>query len=141
MSNFHGPLTFHAQQQHLLSQSGNHQTTLDAFITNLTTTHSSFHQQGHQLILGGNFNDNLTSPTSIFAPILQKFNLVDLYQKCSGDIESSTYSRGCQRLDYILVSASLLSSISATGMLPYDLIILSNHQGLYINLRTSIAFG
>lgn len=46
----------------------------------------------------------------------------------------STYSRGTNRIDFLLVSTRLLTSVLRTGILPYNTPFLSDHRACYIDL-------
>jgi len=52
-----------------------------------------------------------------------------------------TYNRGKKHIDLILASASLLSSITRSGILPYNSIFQGDHRPCYIDLDASLAFG
>jgi hypothetical protein len=52
----------------------------------------------------------------------------------------STYSRGNSRIDYILLSHSLLPAVLRSGILPYDSVFISDHRPCYIDLDASTLF-
>jgi len=51
-----------------------------------------------------------------------------------------TYSRGKDRIDYILVSTGLLPSVLRTGIFPYDHIFITDHRPCYIDFDSKILF-
>ncbi len=51
-----------------------------------------------------------------------------------------TYSRGKKRLDYILVSGSILTSVLKSGILPYNSIFHSDHRACYIDIDPELLF-
>ncbi len=51
-----------------------------------------------------------------------------------------TYNRGKKRIDYILVSSSLLSAVTRSGILPYNAIFQGDHRPCFIDIDVSKAF-
>ena len=51
-----------------------------------------------------------------------------------------TYQRGTKRLDYVLVSPSLLPHIRAAGYDPFGYRISSDHRGMYLDFETEALF-
>lgn len=51
-----------------------------------------------------------------------------------------TYSRGSQRIDYILVSGSLLPAITRSGLLPFDSVFLSDHRPCFLDFDGRVLF-
>lgn len=51
-----------------------------------------------------------------------------------------TYSRGKDRIDYILISTGLLPSVIRTGIFPYDQIFIADHRPCYIDFDSAILF-
>ena len=53
----------------------------------------------------------------------------------------TTYQRGNQVNDYILADQNVLQCVKTSGYEPFNIHILSNHRGLFINVSTSQCFG
>jgi hypothetical protein len=51
-----------------------------------------------------------------------------------------TYSRGNNRIDYILISNHLLPAVEHTGILPFDSVLLSDHRPSYVDFKASVLF-
>jgi len=51
-----------------------------------------------------------------------------------------TYSRGKERIDYILISTGLLPSVIRSGIFPYDQIFLADHHPCYVDLDSTLLF-
>ena len=58
-----------------------------------------------------------------------------------GITEFTTYQWGTKVIDYILVDADVARCIQSIGYEPFGIHILSDHQGLFIDLRTAQCFG
>jgi hypothetical protein len=55
--------------------------------------------------------------------------------------EPATYIRGSKRIDYFLISESLIPSVIAVGYDPFNFRLLTDHRGMYLDLHTATAFG
>jgi len=53
----------------------------------------------------------------------------------------ATYSRGSSRIDYILISTSLLEAVQRSGILPYHTVFISDHRGCYVDFDAAALFG
>ena len=51
------------------------------------------------------------------------------------ELEPNTYSRGSGRIDFTLCSKTLLPFISNAGILPFGMIVFSDHWGLFIDIN------
>jgi endonuclease/exonuclease/phosphatase family metal-dependent hydrolase len=68
-----------------------------------------------QIILAGDFNESLDAGTSNMSKICQDIGLSDVFSIRHPDIpEPATYIRGSRRIDYFLVSATVLASVETT---------------------------
>jgi hypothetical protein len=73
--------------------------------------------------------------------LLKTCNLVDIMGKQHLERPfPPTYSRGKKRLDYILISNSLVSTVINSGLLPYNAIFLSDHRSCYIDINPELLF-
>jgi hypothetical protein len=52
----------------------------------------------------------------------------------------STYSRGENRIDYVLVSSCLQQAVLRTSIMPFDSVFISDHRPTYVDLDASIMF-
>ena len=93
------------------------------------------------IILAGDFNDDITAPDSGMQSLASQCGLVDLFSTRLGSpMFPITYQRGNKRLDYVLLSPSLLSTVQAAGYDPFGYRIPSDHRGMFIDLRTDQLF-
>jgi hypothetical protein len=56
-------------------------------------------------------------------------------------LEPATYNRGHCHLDYILCSAPLLPTVTACGILPFDVLSSSDHRTVFVDFDTKLLFG
>jgi exonuclease III len=141
-SNLSGPTTAHTQQVLQLKQIGFPEQNprrqfcdaLDRFLTDKIDA-------GHQIILGGDFNDEIGSTMQGFTYIVAKHNLTDVLRVQLGTTdEPATYARGSKRLDYVFMTADIASSVVACGAEPFNHRFFSDHRGLYVDLKLSGLF-
>ncbi len=52
----------------------------------------------------------------------------------------TTYSRGPNRIDYILVSSNILPTVIRSGMLPFDSVFISDHRPCFVDFKASTLF-
>jgi hypothetical protein len=98
--------------------------------------------KGEAIILAGDFNEPLTLETSTTAKICQDINLVDMMNLRHPAIpEPATFIRGTKRIDYFLISESILPAVQACGYDPFHFRLQSDHRGMLLDLHTPTAFG
>jgi hypothetical protein len=162
-----GPKTAYQQQKRHLSSLLRTQgkvSTVDPhrqFILDLQAWITSKQAEGMQIILSLDNNEELMqnkgqlspSPSDLTLPIVsashdgtletlvRSTGLVDvLRHKHPSDSYPPTYNRGKKRIDYILVSASLLSTVTRSGILPYNAVFQGDHRPCFIDIDVSLAF-
>jgi hypothetical protein len=107
---------------------------LDIFIDNKITA-------GHQIILGGDFNEDVSLNLNGITRIIANHNLVDVMRSQLGtNNEPPTYSPGSKRIHYILMTADVASLVKACGAEHFNHRFFSDHRGLYADLRLSGLF-
>lgn len=124
-----GAKTAYTQQWHLLRQAGEKDPNprksfckdLDDFLTPLQAA-------GDEFIVMGDLNEHLGDSTSGMNAVVAKFGLVDSTAYHHGiENEVATYSRSKNRLDYILCSNDIATTIWRCGVLPFNFVISSDH--------------
>jgi hypothetical protein len=99
-------------------------------------------QEGHELIIAGDINEELGNDISGFSRISAKHNLVELIQHNHGiEDEPPTYAHGSRRLDYVFVTPGLETSVKRCVILPYSDIIDLDHRCLYVDFNTTMLLG
>jgi exonuclease III len=107
---------------------------LDAFIDNKITA-------GHQIILGGDFNEDVGLNLNGITRIIANHNLVHVMQSQLGaNNELPTYARWSKRIDYIFMIADVAFLVQVCGAEPFNHRFFSDHRGLYADLRRSGLF-
>jgi hypothetical protein len=137
-----GTTAFH-QQESLLRLQGladinprrNFRIDIIKYMKSLETPDSAF-------ILAGDFNEPLVLETSNTSKISQALSLVDVMQLRHPTLdEPATHIRGSKRIDYFLISESLLPSVQACGYDAFNFRLHSDHRGMFLDLHTPTAFG
>ena len=100
----------------------------------------SIHQQGHRMILLGDFNETTEKST-----LLQQLHRFGLYDMIHDRHHNLPMFRSCQKgrntIDYAFCSMSILRTIIASAYEPFHLNSTSDHRGLIIDLNRHTLFG
>ena len=87
-----------------------------AFIQELQTFISQVQQEGEEIVLVGDFNEEIHSQSSGIEQLATTCGLADLFSIRTGTSDAPpTYQRGPRRIDYALLSPSLLPHVIAAG--------------------------
>lgn len=98
--------------------------------------------KGHDIIIGGDFNEALQDKNSGVLQIATRHHLVDPFlHKFPQYKEFGTHESGRRRIDIVLVSPAILPCIQAIGYAPFQHANDSDHRPLFIDLNTSLLFG
>ena len=118
----------------LMQEEHNTTTTVNprrAFIQDLTSVIQQHQATGNSIILVGDFNETIGTENDSdtgMNQLVTNCNLADLFNVRLGTAEQpTTYQRGHKRLDYALISPSLLPSVQAAGYDPFGYRIQSDH--------------
>ena len=115
----------------------------EAFIRDLQLFIQQRQEEGDNIILVGDFNETILDPHSGIAQLMEACGLVDIFsQKLGNSHGPSTYKRGTRRIDFSLVSPTIVPCITSLGYEPFDYRgIHSDHRGLFIDMDTKTLFG
>ena len=137
-----GPATAIAQQHSLLRQqdktSGHPRT---HFRRDLIAFVKQAIDMKYEVVIGGDFNEVLGSDSAGMAKLCRETGLVDGMYHHLGIRTGATYNRGTKRIDYVLMSPTLLPCIKRCGYEPFNERITSDHRGFYIDLDQTMLFG
>ena len=143
-------------QNKLVNPDPNHQ-----FILDLHSWVSHLQQDGTQVILGIDNNDELNPSHGQIVPLqycsdipttkqnhnssldtlVRSTGLIDiLHHHHKSSTYPPTYMRGRKMIDLILVSASLLHAVTRSGILPYHSVFQGDHHPCYVDIDVSLAF-
>jgi endonuclease/exonuclease/phosphatase family metal-dependent hydrolase len=93
------------------------------------------------LIILGDFNENIGTNPNLMASICSSIGLSDAVEHIHPQSENvPTYIRGRRRLDYGLLSHSLLPAVTASGLNQFHEISSSDHRALFIDLHLNHIF-
>jgi len=143
-------------QNKLVNPDPNHQ-----FILDLHSWVSHLQQDGTQVILGIDNNDELNPSHGQIVPLQYCSDIPTTKQNHNGSLDTlvrstglidilhhhhksstypPTYMRGRKMIDLILVSASLLPAVTRSGILPYHSVFQGDHHPCYVDIDVSLAF-
>jgi len=96
---------------------------------------------GEDIILLGDFNEEITERNAGMEEIARNCNLADLFSVRLGNPSTpATYQRGSKRIDYVLLSPSLLEHVSAAGYDPFGYRVPSDHRGFFVDFYSDALF-
>ena len=124
-----GDRTAVAQQLSLLRRHGKDCSPRKSFFDDLDHQIEEWRDQGYEIILSGDLNEELGADIYGFVQISAKWDLVEIIQHYHGiAVEPPTYARGTKRLNYVFCTPNLLASVTRSGILPYSEVIESTHK-------------
>jgi hypothetical protein len=104
-------------------------------ISNLRQLVSKICRDRHDLILMGDFNEQIGLDPQGMSSVLTTGGLIDSHTTHHGiKNEPATYARGHTRLDYIYISERLKPCLLWAGIKPFNQCIFSDHCGMFIDL-------
>jgi hypothetical protein len=101
----------------------------------------SWRSADHEFIISGDLNELLGDNPDEFGSITTEFDLADVYRHRHGMEEPATFNCGHRRLDYILCSVPLLPTVTACGILPFNILLSSDHRTVFVDFDTKLLFG
>ena len=105
------------------------------FYTGLTEFISEHLEQKSDVILTGDFNDEIGTKYDELTRIIENLGLVDVFAFQNGfETEVPTYNRGSRNLEYTFVTIRILDNVKACGYNKYNDFIPSDHRGLFLDL-------
>ena len=129
----HGLLTAYSQRVRMMRLEGvDNPNPRRTFIQDLRTLVKDLRDANHDILLMGDFNEVISEKQEMMASVIHAGDLVDVFSYRHGlERKKPTYARGKRRVDYILVSARLLSFLHRTRAEPFNFRIFSDHRGLF----------
>jgi hypothetical protein len=136
-----GTSTAFHQEWHLLRLNGDpHPDPRRSFITDLKTAIALWKSEGANVILGGDFNENLGETINGLAHLASTCQLTDAHAHFHGiEDEPPTYVRGNRRLDYVFITEGVIPYVRACGIEPFFATIHSDHRGLFVDITATSA--
>jgi endonuclease/exonuclease/phosphatase family metal-dependent hydrolase len=85
------------------------------------------------IILTGAFNELVGDIPNGMVKVLSAGSLTDAHSHQHGIVDTTTYTRGTKRLDYVFVSTRLVDHILRSGYEPFHTRIASDHRGYFVD--------
>jgi exonuclease III len=136
-----GLTTATSQQQSLLVQSNDKVTPRRAFKRDLCSFLRLRRTQGDELLLVGDFNEELGSEIDGMSQIAAEFQLLNLMQTSHSSKPPPTYARGRKCLDYGLATHHVASALIRCGYEAFNERFATDHRAYYFDLDTEALFG
>ena len=137
-----GTTAWHQQRLQLDQKGQHHIHPRNAFIQDLISQIKIHQQQNYEIILGGDFNDTLTTPRSNILQLSIATNLIDPWTRIYPTLEDfNTYQRGTKRIDAVFCSPSLIPYITTLAYTPFNWFTSSDHRGTIIDFNATALFG
>jgi len=122
--------------------SAHHMDPRGCFIRDLTALIQQRQETGDQVVLGGDFNEVMSENSGIHQ-LASVCGLIDVFsQRFETVTRPATFKGGSNRLDYVLLSPTLVPYIKASGYEPYDYRgVFSDHRAMYLDFASDLLFG
>jgi hypothetical protein len=137
-------MTAYVQQERMLREEGHPNINpRKHFCKDLILFIKKLRADGESVILCGDFNEVLDMRSPLIQlctdPALQMVDILSTLHPTTSTLP--TCDRGSTRIDFVLMSPDLVSSVRSCGFLPFRLFINSDHRFLFLDLSTSSLFG
>ena len=96
---------------------------------------------GELVVIGGDFNETLGDSPGGMTRLCSQCNLRNPVEELHGHAGFSTHIKGQKCIDYLLISQELMPSVTASGYEAFNVRIVSDHRGVYIDVDESLFFG
>ena len=141
-TNILGNTAYHQQIRALSAQGRPTQHPRKAFISDLEDFILRLQAKGHDIILGGDFNESLEDRNSGILKLATTTNLTDPFlQRFPHHPPFGTHIMGQRRIDIVLMTPGLLNSLQTIGYAPFQYAKYSDHRPLLMDFDTKILFG
>lgn len=141
-TNKQGNTAWHQQRRELNMAGRTHIHPRKAFIDDLIRVIQDFQHQGHDIIVGGDFNETLLDSRSGLLRLATETNLADPWQHIHPHhVEFNTQISGSKRIDSVLLSHRIMDSVRSIGYAPFGHITNSDHRPLLLDFDTKRLFG
>jgi hypothetical protein len=141
-TNILGNTAYH-QQVRALSMQGRHTVSpRQAFIQDLIQFITGLQEKGHEIILGGDFNETLDDKNSGILKLITSTNLTDPFlYRFPHHQDFGTHVMGRKRIDLVFVTPALIPCITKIGYPPFQYGTNSDHRPIMIEFHTEMLFG
>lgn len=138
-SNHIRTLTIHTQQTSILRSQNCSKNPCEAFDVDLSHFLQNLRKHHHKIIIALDFNSTMTQST--MQSLCSTFSPIDAIQVSTGIAKFSTYARGNQVLDYVLMDADLQPLIVNGCYEPFQFWTRGDHRTSILDLNFDMLFG
>jgi hypothetical protein len=140
-TNLIGNTAYH-QQQRMLNASNRTIHPRQAFMQDLGHFMRSLRTRGHDIIVGGDFNESLEDKNSGLLSLALSHQLIDVFMhRFPHHPPFGTHLSGKRRIDSVFVTERIIHSVSAVGYAPFDYASASDHRPLVVEFASDVLFG
>ena len=107
---------------------------IEAMYENLTEEIRRDMEQGREVIVGGDFNEE-NGEGSRMKRFMEGVHLVNVYEARMGEVPATRYP-GRRTIDHVWASLDVMGRIGGVGIVPRDEVFLSDHVGLFLDILT-----
>jgi hypothetical protein len=130
------------QQRRALDLVGRYLHPRNAFLNDIEALIQKFQSQHHALIIGGDWNECDHHTNSGILKLCTTYDLIDPWRdKCPQHPEVATFEFGIHRIDSVIISRTLATTIAHVGYSPVGMICHSDHRSLVLEFDTAKLFG
>ena len=99
-------------------------------------------EEGHDILLLGDFNERIGEDTNGMSRIATEFNLIDVMKLHHPHLdEVATYARGRKRLDFVLGSHNVATAIINCGYESFNYRYHTDHRAYFVDINSQLLFG
>eukprot|EP00957_Ditylum_brightwellii_P149745 11404029-Ditylum_brightwellii.AAC.1 len=92
-----------------------------------------------EIVIG--FDANTSRQNEKLGEIMNSRDLKDLISTKHGEHTPPTFTRGRTTIDHVFVTQRLPNACPKSGISPPNKYLLSDHRGIYVDMKNSLAFG
>ena len=132
--------TVRAQQEWMYADRGFSSVNLrEQFATDIITLVNEIQQNGHEVVIMMDANEGSGFGSAV-DKIRYECNLADVHALAGKTNPPPTYQRGTEKIDFVLISASLVCSVRAASILALHDGYLSDHRALLVDFDANSLF-
>lgn len=134
--------TARAQQTRTLRHANSTRDPRQAFIEDIILFIQSCQIRNEEIIFAWDANEALspTDPSQV-ERVLLECDLIDAHSNRHGSSGPATYNRGSSRIDFVCCSPTLIHSITAASITPFNFGHNSDHRALVVDFDAASMFG
>jgi hypothetical protein len=132
--------TVRAQQEWMYADRGSSAVNLrEQFVVNIIALVNELQQTGHEVVLMVDVNEACGFGTAVDW-MIYACNLADAHALSGKNNPPPTYQRGTAKIDFVLISASLVHTVRAASIMALHDGYLSDHQAFLVDFDASCLF-